>query len=280
MYSVASHDQDNLKQKLDARYTVLADYMNNNRLKLNDDKTHLLIMTTKQRQRLVNINVKINTPIEEINPIKSEKLLGIWIQDDLKWTEYIQNNDKSLIKQLTSRLSALKMVSGVASFKARLMIANGIFSSKLIYQIGLWGGAENYLLDSLQIVQNKAARCVAKRGKYTPVADLLKQCGWLSIRQLVCYHSVIMIYKTLQTTFPKYVFNKLASEFPYNTRLAQSDAVRMGSEFRARLELTEGSFMNRATASYNQLPATLRQIFKIGTFKRKLKPWVLENVAI
>ena len=172
------------------------------------------------------------------------------------------------------------MISGVASFKSRLTIANGIFSSKLIYQIGLWGGAENYLLNSLQIVQNKAARCVAKRGKYTPVADLLTQCGWLSIRQLVYYHSVVMIYKTLQTTYPKYMFNKLANEFPYNTRLAESDAVRMGSQFRAKLELTEGSFMNRATVSYNQLPATLRQILKIGTFKRKLKAWVLANIAI
>ena len=74
-YSVASHDQDTLKQKLNERYTILADYMNNNRLKLNDDKTHLLIMATKQKHRLVNINVKIDTPTEEINPIKSEKLL-------------------------------------------------------------------------------------------------------------------------------------------------------------------------------------------------------------
>ena len=62
-------------------------------------------------------------------------------------SEYILNNDKSLIKQLTSRLNALKIISRVASFKTRLMIANGIFSSKLIYQIGLWGGADDYLLN-------------------------------------------------------------------------------------------------------------------------------------
>ena len=77
-YSVASHDQNILEQKLNDRYAILASYMGNNRLKLNDDKTHLLIMTTKQKQRLVNINVKINTPTEEIKPIKSEKLLGIY----------------------------------------------------------------------------------------------------------------------------------------------------------------------------------------------------------
>ena len=163
---MASHDQSILEQKLNDRYATLASYMGNNRLKLNDDKTHLLIMTTKQKQRLVNINVKINTPTEEIKPIKSEKLLGIYIQDDLKWTDYILNNEKSLIRQLTSRLNALRMVSGVASFKIRPMIANGIFCSKLIFQISLWGGTEDYLLNALQIVQNKAARSVTRRGNY------------------------------------------------------------------------------------------------------------------
>ena len=230
-------------------------------------------MTTRQKQRMMDINVKINTPTEEIKPIKSEKLLGIFIQDDLKWTEYIQNNDKSLLKQLTSRLNALRIVSHVASFKTRLMIANGIFCSKLIYQISLWGGAEDYLLKSLQIVQNKAARFVTKRGKYTPVIELLRQCGWLSVRQLAFHHSVIIIYKTLQTSYPKYIFDKLATEFPYNTRLAQSEAVRMGSDFQCRLDLTKRSFMNRATISFNQTQ-------KIEVFKKKLKTWVQENIRI
>ena len=256
--------------------------MGNNRLKLNDDKTHLLIMTTGQKRRIINIHLQINTPTEEIKPIKSEKLLGIFIQDDLKWSEYLQNHDKSLIKQLTSRLNALKMVSHVASFKTRLMIANGIFCSKLIYQIGLWGGAEDFLLKSLQVVQNKAARFVTRRGRYTPVMELLRQCGWLSVRQLVFYHSVIIIYKTLQTSYPKYIFNKLATEFPYNTRLAQSDAVRMGPDYnyKCRLGLTERSFMTRATVCFNQLPASLRQTQKIEAFKKKLKAWVQENIRI
>ena len=279
-YSVASVDQDILEQKLNEKYAVLANYMANNKLKLNDDKTHLLIMTTKQKQRIINIEIKISTPTEDIKPIKSEKLLGIFIQDDLKWTDYVQNNEKSLLKQLNTRLNALKLISNVADFKTRLMVANGIFCSKLIFQINLWGGTEEYLLNSLQIVQNKAARFVARRGRYTPVVQLMKECGWLSVRQLVMYHSIILIYKTIQATSPKYLYSKLSSEFPYNTRLADSDSVRMGSAFKCKLELTEKSFMNRATVAFNQLPSELRQTPKLEEFKKKLKGWVREKCKV
>ena len=254
--------------------------MGNSRLKLNDDKTHLLIMTTKMKHRLLDINIKIDTITEAIEPIKSEKLLGVYIQNDLKWNDYILNNDKSLIKQLTSRLNALKIISSVCSFKVRLMVANGIFCSKLIFQICLWGGTEDYLLDALQVVQNKAARFVARKDRYTSVNHLLNQCGWLSVRQLVLYHSVILIHKVLQTGYPKYIHSRLSNQFPYNTRLAQSDSVRMGPEFKSKLDLTEKSFINRATKSYNKIPQNLRKISKIEAFKVQLKQWVKENTNI
>ena len=44
--STHSRDQDDLKQKLNDKYDVLAQYMGNNKLKMNDEKTHLLIMAT------------------------------------------------------------------------------------------------------------------------------------------------------------------------------------------------------------------------------------------
>ena len=279
-YSVSSRDQDDLEHKLNEKYGILAQYMGNNKLKMNDDKTHLLIMSTKQRRRMVNIEVKIDTSTEEIKPVKCEKLLGIVIQDDLKWSEYIQNDDKSLLKQLNSRLNALKLISKVASFKNRLMIANGIFCSKLAFQICLWGGTEDYLLQRLQIVQNRAARFVTKRDRFTPTSEILRQCGWLSVRQLVFFHSVVQIYKTLKTRSPRYISCKLCTEFPYNTRLAESDVVRLGPELKCKLEVTKRSFMNRATASYNMIPENLRKIGELETFKKELKLWTWKNLAI
>ena len=84
-------------------------YMGDKKLVINDDKTHLLVWARKQ--------VCIETGTVTINPVKTEKLLGINIHESLKWKEHILSNDKSLIKLLTTRLSALKKISRNASFK-------------------------------------------------------------------------------------------------------------------------------------------------------------------
>ena len=49
------------------------------------------------------------------------------------------------------------------------MLANGLFLSKLAYGMPVWGGCDDYLVRSLQIVQNKAARLVCRKGIYTSI---------------------------------------------------------------------------------------------------------------
>ena len=155
---MSSKDQDELSSKLTRKYEVIADYMTSNKLKLNDDKTHLLVMMTDQKRRSINndVDVKITTPTEIIEPSSCETLLGNVIHEGLKWAQYVMHGNpapdgqKSLIYQLTSRLNGLKLICKVASFKTRLMVANGIFMSKLIYVMPLWAGCENYIVKALQ----------------------------------------------------------------------------------------------------------------------------------
>ena len=53
----------------------------------------------------VNANkmVEIRTPTENIQPSSSEKLLGCWVDEHLKWSELIRDNDEHLIKALNIR---------------------------------------------------------------------------------------------------------------------------------------------------------------------------------
>ena len=270
-YSVSSNNQDELSNKMTDKYNLISDYMTSNKLKLNDDKTHLLVLMTSKKRRNRTIDVSITTPTEIIEPSPCETLLGCVIHEGMKWAHYILHGNpapdgqKSLIVQLTSRLNGLHLSCKVASFKTRLMGANGIFASKLSYVMPLFSGCEKYLINSLQIIQNKAARFVTKCDRYTSVKSLLSQCGWLSVHQLGVYHSVLIIYKTFQNNSPKYLKERIKNKFPYKTRMAASNVINLGPD--PNLQLTRNSFRWRASNLWNKLPEEIRSIQKISTEK-------------
>ena len=131
------------------------------------------------------------------------------------------DSDDSLLKSLNKRAGALKKISKFASFKTRKMIANGIYMSKLIYLMPVWMGCEDYLVNALQVNMNKVARLVTKLDIFTPTSVLLQQCGWMSVKQLMAYHSIVLLHKTLKNQTPSYLYQKVTSSTEqYNTRQA------------------------------------------------------------
>ena len=158
------------------------------------------------------------------------------------------------------------------------MIANGIVMTKFTYLIQLWGGTSEYLLTFLQKLQNRAARMVTKLGWHTPVKTLLIQCGWLSIRQLVVYHSLVQIYKSKQNQRPLNLYNKISKQFPHNTRLSAGDSIKQDQIPLSKLG--QLNFSCRAVQLWNKLPVSIRQAPSFAVFKCNLKKWVKSNIPI
>ena len=176
--------------------------------------------------------------------------------------------------------NGLVKVGTHANFSTRLMVANGIFASKLCYLIQLWGGTEGYLLSHLQILQNKAARVVTGKSWYTPTRQLLKECRWLSVRQLVFYQTVLQVHKVMILGKPDNIRRKFSREHPYPTRLASGGGVRMIGDSNTTSSLSQKGFQYRGTQSYNRIPAYIRKIPSLQTFKYKLKQWVTTNIPL
>jgi hypothetical protein len=273
-YSFASKDPVVLSNTLTNKYKTISDYMESNKLVINADKTHLVVMGKKKADN-VRGQVSLVAGTHTIHPSETEKLLGCHIHQGLKWREHIQSNENSLIRQLTSRLNALRKLAVNAPFKTRLMAANSVFISVLSYLIPLWGASEGYLIKALQVMQNKAARCVAKVSWFTATRQLLKQCGWMSIKQLVFYHTVLTMRKILKSGRPIFLRNKLSSDFPYPTRQATGGHVRQSQD-----SVAEGSFISRGTKAYNSIPENIKSTTSLPVFKKKLKTWTLTNIPI
>ena len=84
--------------------------------------------------------------------------------------------------------------------------------SKLIYLMPVWAGCEDYLVKALQVIQNKVARSVTKKDKFTTTKVLMKECGWLTVHQLMVYHSLIQLHKTIRHQSPPYLFNRVTTQ--------------------------------------------------------------------
>ena len=262
-------DPTELSDKLSEKYGKIADFLTANKLKVNDEKTHLIVMSTRQKRRYRDTtNITIRTPTAIIQPSEVERLLGAQVHQDLHWKEHLLTSDDSLLKSLVKREGALRKISRIASFKTRKMIANGIYISKLIYLMPVWMGCEDYLVRALQVSMNKVARIVTKLDIYTPTSVLMKQCGWLTVRQLMVYHSLMLLHKTLKFRTPEYIFQKVTfqEQQGYNTRQAadyMTALVSAGVTERAgvrncQLEITKNSWCWASVKIYNKLPPDLR----------------------
>ena len=171
------------------------------------------------------------------------------------------------------------------------MLANGVFMSKLIYLMPVWAGCEEYLVNALQIIQNKVARSVTKKDILTPTQVLMKECGWLTVKQLLVYNSLLQFHKTIQQHAPTYLYERITDQLSiletidatsrhYNnkTRQEASGALRQVPGAEARLDLAERSWCWRAAKAYHTLPVAIKNIEKQSKIKTDLKAWVKKNV--
>ena len=213
-------------------------------------------------------------------PTRTQKLLGAHISENFKWKEHVLGSEQSLVRQLTSRLNGLILICNRAPFKTRLQVANGIFISKLCYLVQLWGGVEGYLLNALQIIQNRAARAVTRKSWFTPTRRLLAECGWMSVRQLAVYQTVLSVQKIVTSGKPEHMHLAMSSVHPVRTRQATSGDIRLGENFSSKLGLVRDSFRYRGAELYNSIPASIKQARSIVTMKIRLKEWVISNVPI
>ena len=93
-----------------------------NKLVINADKEHLVVMGTKATAAR-RAEVVLQAGEHAISPTRTDNLLGGNISEDLKWREHLLDNEQSLVRQLTSRINGLVMVSQCASFSIRLMVS-------------------------------------------------------------------------------------------------------------------------------------------------------------
>ena len=169
------------------------------------------------------------------------------------------------------------------------MLTNGMFYSKLIYCLPLYGNVfdieslsdnetrQNSFtkanLNSLQVLQNKILRMSTNSSYDTPVAQLLQKSGSLSINQLIGYTTVLAFYKIRQTKEPAYLAKRMG--LFENLNNSRSSRTRFNkSKITFNMARAREGFLYRGESLWLLLPDDLKQETQLSRFKTKLREWI------
>ena len=102
--------QDSMEQiesNLQSALNDLQIWCKSNGMILNSSKTNVMFVTTNQkRKRLNRQNLDLNFQNEPLNMISSDKILGVFVDNNLTWTDHI----KYLTKKIASSIWLLSKI--------------------------------------------------------------------------------------------------------------------------------------------------------------------------
>jgi hypothetical protein len=188
--SMSSSDMPSLLKNLESEAAEVLTYMAVNKLVANPSKTSFLLIRGKKNKKWEETSIKIgNSPVKES---ACEKILGITIQNNLKWNEQHNNTVNALrykvfiIRRLVYHLPRWAIVK----------LLDGIIFSNVRYCLPLWGSmrlthgaeeSESQLSKKIQVQVNNALRLVlgVKLKDHIAVKVLQEKTNTLSFNQLV-----------------------------------------------------------------------------------------------
>ena len=96
---------------------------------------------------------------------------------------------------------------------------------------------------------------------------MFDKLGWLTVRQLIAYLSLILVQRVKESNEPEF----LAACF---RRVNHNGHILVHN---TPLELYRSSFVYRTSILWNKLPRSLREEKREKTFKKNVKCWIINT---
>ena len=189
---VCLEDMDLIIEKLEVKANDIFQWFNENAMKANADKCHLLITTNEER------NISIGG--EKIQNSKSEKLLGVTIDNKLSFTEHAHK----ICDKASQKLNALTRLSSFMNLEKRRIIMKAFVHSQFGYCPLIWMFHNRTLNNKINRIHERALRIVY-RDKTSNFTELLQKDNAVTVHQRNLQVLATDIYKVKMDLAPQLV---------------------------------------------------------------------------
>lgn len=255
--TISNNNSDMIQYKLDIRNTLtsIIQWLNDNNLKINLDKTKIIHFS----QRLTIENMDINIDNKTIEIVNDTKFLGLMIDKRLDWKSQIEY----LCKKICSSAFALHNLAAVVNVDTLITAYHGIAASHLRYGIIFWGNSTD-----ANTAFKAQKRCIRSMFGLKTVDTCKPYFKKYKILTLPCMYilETAMFVKTNPKLFPR-----LEDAVPRSRR--DMTILRI---YPAKTALMRKSIVCMAPTIFNRLPKRWKEL-NSSAFKRQLKTFLLQK---
>ena len=254
-------------------FSDIKSWMTSNKLKLNDDKSEILLIHSKFKKLPLSCPQSILMGKSELTFSSEARNLGVIFTDTLDLNKHINNVCRSAYCEIR-RISSVRHLLSVDDTK---QLVCSYVLSKLDYCNSLLCNLSKANINKLQKVQNSAARLIFRIKKYDHITPYLRELHWLPIYWRIQFKISLLCFKSFtDPKFPSYISELLDIYHPKRCLRSSSDN-RLLNIPKCNTTFGKRSFSYSAPSTWNALPFTLRHSASESIFKKSLKTYLFQK---
>ena len=210
---------DGISELLHSKQSCMSDvkaWATANMLKLNDNKTELMLVTSKRTKHLHKLHISITIGNAQITFKQSVKDLGFTFDCHLTINAHVTNIARTCYFELPRLASIRRFLTSTAT--ATLVSAFAL--SRIDHCNSLLFGSTHDVTSNLQRIQNYAAREILRLPKSSGITTHLKSLHWFPVKVRSTYKIACLCYHCHSSTAPSYVADMLHKKPSHTATLA------------------------------------------------------------
>ena len=242
-------------------------WMEQNDLKLNPDKTNILLIHSRFREGPALDYLHFRD--EQISISDRVRSLGVILDKHMTFDDQIDHVCKSSINHLRS----LFRIRPYLDVNVASMVIHAFITTRLDYCNHLYFGLPKYKVKKLQQIQSIAARYVTGARKYDHITPILVQLHWLPVSYRIVFKHLYFVHKSLNGLCPQYLTNLL--EHQKSARSLRSNFQDLLIQPTCKTKTYgDRAFSVCAPKIWNTIPLEIRQSSTVLSLKKKLKTFL------
>lgn len=258
-----------LQQVLTKDLEIVETWSRTNKMFINTSKTKAMILVGKcLRKRLDQdpINFQLSLNNKQIDFVKTYKLLGLKIDDDLTYDEHIDE----LCNKLSKRIGLLRHISPYLKQKQRLIFYQAVIKPVMLYGSPVWSSCSSKALDRVFRLQKRAARIILGVDRITRTVTMFNELKWVPFYTEAYVIRCGIAYKRLYGNIPDYLKETLKTNSDVHTRVTRYSKINFICPHYNKITNGGRTFAIRTIKDWNNLGSDLKKIETIKKFKKTL----------